>query len=161
MTALQEHVLSAPDVCNSCFRLVREERSQTETTDKEPVSTSLSAYTRVRQTTSVEHVRSDWASESVAVFCECGLETVYERLWDDGEDRCLATYRFKDLLRRCIYSLEEKGVTLDRETCVKTALHLYKTDGHDANDALESAVEASIQRAIAADGRSKTAPLSD
>lgn len=160
MKAFQEHVLNAPDVCNSCFRRIRVERDVTESTDRKSMtSTSLSAYSRDRQTTSVEHAPSETASESVAVFCECGSETAFERYWSDGEDRCLTMARFKELLKHCIYSLESKGVTIDRKAMARHAIGTYR-DSHEVNEALGTGLEAGITASVTS-GRGKTAPLAD
>lgn len=160
MSAFQERVLNAPDVCSNCLRVIREERAVCESTDRKSVtSTSLSAYTRVRETTTVSHGPSETASASIGVFCECGVESAFERVFDDGEDRCLASHRVRELVKRAIRTLESKGVTLNRETFAKLAIQHYR-EKHDVNAALETGTETAIQTA-AASGRSKTAPLSD
>jgi len=162
MTAFQELILNDPAVCNNCLGPIRRERAQTQSRDpRNPTSVEKSPYTRHERRTSVEHVPGgDGCTQSVAVFCECGVESAFMRLWDDGDDRCLRMGRFKDLLKRAIRTMEAKEVTLDRATAVRLALHHYRED-HDANDALDQAFEAAIETAAATSGQSKTAALSD
>lgn len=147
MTAFQELVLDDPEVCNNCFGRIRRERARTESsTLRLDVSVEKSPYTRVETQTTIDHVPGGTPSESVAVFCECGVESAYERIWTDGDDRCLRMRRVKDLLRAMIRTLEAKGVTLDRPTCIRLAIHYYRED-HDLNTAFQDALEAAIETA--------------
>lgn len=151
-TAFQEHVLDAPDVCRNCFRLVRSERSRTTSaTQRSDVSVEKSPYTRVRRHTEIDHEPDVVATDSIAVWCDCGCQSAYDRYWEDGADRCLTMARFKELLKRCIYSLEGKGVTLDRGACIRQAIGHYR-DEHNVNAALERGVELGIRASIG-DGR--------
>jgi len=94
------------------------------------------------------------------VFCQCGCESAFHRVWEDSADRCLTLRRFKDLLKACIRTLEDIGVTLDRKTTICLALQHYR-DEHDANGALEAAILTGVHRAVASASRDRTAVLSD
>jgi len=158
MTAYQDLILNNPAVCNNCLGRIRRDRAVTQSRDPTSVTTvQKSAYTRHERTTSVEHVPGgDDTTQSVAVFCECGVESAYHRLWEDGDDRCLRMARVKTLLKNCIRTLEAKGVTLDRGTFVRLALHYYRED-HDFNAAVDRATEAAIETAAATGGDAATA----
>ena len=119
----QEHVLNAPDVCNNCLRSIRRERSHTESrTLRGDVSATKSAFTRVRQTTSVEYPPGDTPSDSIAVFCECGVESAFARIWDETD---VGRARFKALVRQLLGTLDRKGVSVDRETLAAHALMAF------------------------------------
>lgn len=154
----QEHALSAPDVCNNCFRRVREEREQRSSTGQATVE--LSPYTRDETTTEIDSTPFGTPTRSTAIWCDCGVDSAYERIWDDGDEQCLTMHRFKTLLRRAIETLEAKDITLSRDVTVRIALQRYRDD-HAFNDALEAAVNAGVHHSAASQPRSKAAPLSD
>jgi len=161
MQIFQEHVLNSPACCNNCFRRVRTERTQRESTDPKSVTSArLSPYTRDEHTTKIDTTPFGTPAQATAVWCACGVESAFERIWDDGDDRCLTMARFKTLLRRCIETLEAKEVTLSRRPTVRIAIQHYR-DNHDVNDALGAGVKAGVQHSAATTGRSKTAALSD
>jgi len=162
MTAYQDLILNDPEVCNNCLGRIRLDRPVTQSRDPTaPTTVEKSPYTRHEHNTTVEHVPGgDDTTQSVAVFCECGVESAYHRLWDDGDDRCLRMTRVRELLRNCIRTLEAKGVTLDRRTLARLAIHYYR-DRHDFNAAVDRATEAAIETAAATGGRSTPAALSD
>lgn len=160
MTLYQEHVLNAPDVCNNCFALVRIERERTTSaTQRSDVSVEKTPYTRVDTTTSVEYTPAETASDSKTVFCECGVESSYHRIWQD-DDRCPTMPRFKHYLKTLMRTLDEKGVTLNRETCAGIAIQHYR-DENDINQAFSSAVKTAVQTAAANQPRAKASSLSD
>jgi hypothetical protein len=135
-------------VCNNCLSLIRRERDQRESTDGGKSTAKLSAYTRVKHQTEVGHGPGAEPTQCTAVWCDCGVESAFERIWDDGDDRCLTTQRVKEYLRNCIRSLEHKGVSLDRKTTIALALQYYR-DTHDFNGALEQAIKTGIRKAAA------------
>ena len=155
----QEHVLSAPDVCNNCYRRIRRERHRTTSgTNRSDVSAEKTPYTATEQT-GVEHTPARTASDSKRVFCTCGTDSAYQRIWTDGEDRCLRKRRVKDLVKRALATLEAKGVTLRRQTFAATALDHYYRE-HDLDAALKAAAEAAVQTAAAAsDGQGSNREL--
>lgn len=143
MSVLQYHILNAPDVCSNCFSLVRRERVQTKTTDpKSHASVEKSAYTRVKHTTEVDHTPDGPTTDSIAVFCECGVQSAFEHIIEDA-DHCVTMARFKTLLKDALYSLEAKGVTVKRRTAIMLAIQHYR-DHNDIIDALESGIEAGV-----------------
>jgi len=148
-SAYQEYVLDAPDVCVSCFRPIRQRREKTTSgTNRSDVSVEKSEYTRVGRTTEIDHEPATAPTQSIAVWCNCGCQSAYDRYWDDGGDRALTMARFKQLLVHVIKTLEAKSVTLDREAVVRQAIGHYQSE-HEFNAALEDAVEVGIQTAIA------------
>jgi len=154
-SAYQEYVLDAPDVCGSCFRLIRKRREQTTSgTNRSDVSVEKSEYTRARRTTEIDHEPATVPTQSIVMWCECGCQSAYDRYWDDGDDRALTMARFKEFLVRVIRSLGAKGVTLDREAVVRHAIAHYRSE-HDFNGALERAIEVGISTSVASTDDSK------
>lgn len=114
----QEHVLNAPDVCNSCFSLVRVER------ERPPVKWRPAErfYARNQATTSVEHVQAETVSETKQVFCECGADSAFTRVWNW---RDVDRERFKQLLQQLIRSVERKGLQVARQPMAAHALQAF------------------------------------
>jgi hypothetical protein len=159
-SAYQEHVLDAPDVCSNCFRPIRRERSRTTSaTGRSDVSVEKSAYTRVQKHTEVDHHPESTPTKSITVWCDCGTEGAYDRYWEDGDGRCLTKARFERFLARSIRALERKGVSLDRETCIRHALGHYASK-HDYDAALKRGIEAGIQTAVASTAQDDPASAS-
>lgn len=119
----QEHVLNDPSVCNNCFRTIRREREHTESrTLRSDVSVTKSAFTRVRQTTSVEYPPGTTASDAIAVFCHCGTEGAFDRVWDDIDcDRD----RFRVFVQHLLQTLARKQVSVDRQRLAAHALAAF------------------------------------
>ncbi|WP_407344227.1 hypothetical protein [Haloplanus litoreus] len=101
--SFQDRILSAVDVCNNCFAVVREQRLKA----KRNWEVSREAYwsRRNRQTT-VEFAPADSVSEQKGIFCDCGVEGSYERIWDDRE---IGRDRFKRYIQQIVATLESKG----------------------------------------------------
>jgi len=77
------------------------------------------------------------------VFCECGVEGSYERLWDPtGVDRD----RFKELLKAAVVTLDEKGVSLNRKETLRYSL-VHFDDHGDVDKALATGIYAGIMAA--------------
>jgi len=152
-----EHVLEAPDVCQSCFRRIRVERI-------EPARSGVareyeSHYSRRRRTTEIDYGPAESVSAHKGVFCDrSGTESAFARTWDqaDVHDPSVAfdRGRFKYLVTNCLESLLDKGVSLDRKTFVATALSELD-DGATVDEALGRATDTSLsvagQEASAAD----------
>jgi hypothetical protein len=136
-----DHMLGAPDVCNNCFRLIREERvDPTRSGIGREFETSL---TRRDETTEIGYGPSTAVSDSKGVFCDCGVESARDRLWSYTEpDR----ERFKELLQNAIRTLERKDVTAERETLATHALAAW-TAGHNVDGAIEIGLDAAIATA--------------
>lgn len=143
--AYHEHLLDASDVCNSCHRVIRVER-------QDPTRGGLtrefeSHYERHPLTTEIGYGPAQSVSEAKGVFCDrCGTESPYDRIWDDAEDD-VPDERFRELLKATIRALEEKGVTLDRQTLAREALRRRRAGDH-VDDCLGEATEAAIRRAV-------------
>lgn len=161
MTVYQERILNNSCVCNNCLRRRSRPRQVRESRDPtEPTSVQRSPTTRVQERTTVDYGPDESPADAWGIFCECGAESPFDRVWDDGDDRCLTMDRFKTLLRAAIETLEAQDVTLDREVVVPLALQHYR-DEHDVNAALETAVERGVETAAARTRDSKTAALAD
>jgi len=146
-TPYHDHILDARDVCANCHRLIRVERL-------DPVRGGLnteldSHYSRHKRTTTVEYAPAESASESKGVFCECGVEDsrVRDRLWSPGN---ISRERFRDLLTATAGTLTHKDVTISRERFASVALAAYDA-GRDADDALETALDAALAVAASTD----------
>lgn len=146
--AYHEHLLDAADVCNSCHRVIRVER-------QDPTRDGLtrefeSHYERHRQTTEIGYGPARSASNVKGVFCDrCGVESPYERLWDDAEED-VSDERFRELIQATIRTLEHKGVSLARQDFAQHALQRRRDDKH-VDDCLGAATEAAIVAAMTRD----------
>ena len=156
---LQEHVLSAIDVCNNCFRIVRVERERPDQQYESDVTVGEAAWARNRETTSVEYAPAEHASDSKGVFCTCGVEGSFVRTWNgetvdvyrrvfDDETADVDGERFREFVTAAIRALEHKGVSLDRQTFASHALQARR-DGKCVNEALSAGVSHAIARAEA------------
>ena len=141
----ESDVLGAPDVCSNCFALVRVERVDPMTArDKFVVDGRDQVDTKSERnvrTTEVAYGPSDAPPKSKGVFCECGVESPRERIWDgDDVDR----NRFKELLKNLVRTLDNKGVGLKKDEAAAYALAGYDQDGVGIDEALATAVDAGV-----------------
>lgn len=97
----QEHLLDSAHVCNNCFR--RRRRPAVRHRSHQPDETYSE---RIRWETIVEDVPGALASESKTVFCDCGVDGAFARIWDDRE---VDLERFATLLTNAL----ETGRQLD------------------------------------------------
>ncbi|ELZ05576.1 hypothetical protein [Natrialba aegyptia] len=139
-----QHLLDASDVCSNCLRKNRVERI-------DPVRGGLvteldSHLSRDETRTSVGYGPADCVSEQKGVFCECGVEGAFERLWDPT---AVAEDEFKTLVKAALATLAEKDVTVRRKETVMYALSHYRDHGN-VDRALASALDAGIVAAAAA-----------
>jgi len=135
-----DHILDARDVCSNCFRKNRVERV-------DPVMGSGlgheldSNYSRDRRETTVEyHDGGDEPPKSKGVFCNCGVEGSFERLWSPTT---ASRERFKTLLKNAVVSLERKEVSIKRKETLRYGLTHYADHG-DVDKALATAIEMGI-----------------
>ena len=114
----QEHVLNAHDICNNCMGRRRREalRPRKHATDEE-------YYERVRWRTSVENTPATVVADSRRVFCKCGVDSAYTRIWEDEDvDRD----RFKRMLKRLLDTLDEvAAVAVDHQRVAAHALDAF------------------------------------
>jgi hypothetical protein len=122
-SAYQSRILNAVDTCNNCYRLVRVDRQQRPEDRRGDVSVKEADYSRRTRTTTVEFAPADTASASKGVFCACGVEGSYERVWS-GDD--IGRPRFRTFVKRVIRTLERKGITVDRQAFASAALNAYE-----------------------------------
>ncbi|MFA1612036.1 peptide ABC transporter substrate-binding protein [Halobellus rubicundus] len=119
----QERVLNAPDVCQNCLRLVREERQPRDPDrTRSDVTVRESRWSRRKDTTEVAFGPAETVTAQKGIFCDCGVEGSFVRVWNDHE---VGRDRFRELLKRLVHSLEHKGVSLDREATVRHALAAF------------------------------------
>ena len=149
--AYQEHVLNAVDVCQNCLRIVREER-HTHEPRRSDVSVQESQWSRRRDTTDVAFGPGETITDHKGVFCECGVEGSFVRVWGD---RDVDREQFRELLKRLLRSLDHKGVSVDRKATAAHALDAldrtgeyrhYRPDGM-IDEALSEGVRYGLARA--------------
>jgi len=147
--AYHEHVLDASDVCMSCHRVIAVER-------QDPTRGGLtrefeSTFERHRDHTEIGYGPADSVSGHKGVFCDrCGTEGPYDRVWDDAGEEQLGDDRVRELIQHTIWTLEHKGVTIDRQTLAKRALRA-RHNGEHIDDCLGAAVDAAITRTVTRD----------
>lgn len=150
-----DHILDARDVCNNCFRHVRVERVDP-VMARDGLRHALDAhYSRKRKTTTREYHDSDPnVTHAEATFCHCGVEGTFERLWDP---ETVSRDHFKQLLKRGLQTLDNKGVTLSRERKRETIAYALQTfdDGGDADRAFAEAIEMGIVAQANADANDR------
>lgn len=166
---LQERIFNAPDVCLNCHRRVRVERERPNhhpvidgaidyTT---PVSVEEATWARDPQTTTVEYGPAEYASESKGIWCACGVEGSYVRIWndipvpDDG-DPDVDDEQFRELVQATIRVLESKGVSLDRLTFARHALEARR-EGQCVTESLSAGVSHAVAKAEVASRTRATA----
>jgi hypothetical protein len=137
----QEHVLNAPDVCSSCFSIVRVERE----IPARGWHAAETYYARNEQTTSVEHVQAETVSETEQVFCECGVASAFDRVW---ADRDMDRSRFRAMLKRLMHSVERKGLTINRQRMAAHALQAYGRQ-HTTDDDVQVRIVTDVDAALA------------
>ena len=134
-----DHVLDAKDVCANCYRLVRVERI--DPTKAGFFKDYQKRYERERRNTEISYGPGDCISEHKGVFCKCGVEGVYpsDRYW--GERVGVET--FKDFISNCYETLSQKGVSVDRERFVETAIVNFH-DGASVDESLSDALDTGL-----------------
>lgn len=146
----QERVLNSPAVCRNCYRTVRVERVRAETGRFDSAHES-SRYARERRNTSIEFAPAETASDSKGVFCECGVESAFDRVWDDADvDR----ERFRAFIKAVLRSLERQGIALDRHRAAARALQAWDDDA-TVDEALSAGVAQGLAVAQTHDGPSQ------
>jgi len=145
-----DHILDARDVCSNCFRRIRVERVDPVMSRSGLRHELDSHYSRDQQTTEVDwHDGEPAPAHSRGVFCECGVEGAFERLWDpDDVDR----ERFRELLVTAVATVERKGVALKRRETLRYALSHF-SEHADVDKALSLALEAGIVAEAASEDR--------
>jgi hypothetical protein len=132
------------DVCQNCLRIVREERQPRDPDrGRSDVTVRESKWSRRKDTTEIAYGPADSPAEAKGVFCSCGVEGSFVRIWD-SED--VDHDRFRALLKRLVRSLKHKGVTVDRKATVTHALQARR-DGAGVDDALAEGVRYGLARA--------------
>lgn len=130
-----DHVYDANDVCRNCLRVVRQERL-------DPTRTGMTREYEERlerdpRTTEVCYGPGETVTDHKGVFCDCGVEGVHARWWDEDDvDR----ERFRDLAANLLTTLEQKRVSVHKERTVGMALQAWR-DGADIDAAFARGVE--------------------
>lgn len=181
----QEHVLNDPCVCNNCYGLQRETAVDVVPTSQlnkaalqdHPVITQsgqnkqdLAVVThqpRRPDTTSVEHTPTKRAIAGKTVFCGCGVDGSFCRIWEfpamerrrelnlarlDGETdpsprvHALDLAAFREKLKTLVATIEAKGIAVERGPFVRTAF-AARDEGAPPDEAFSRGLEAGIQHA--------------
>jgi len=113
----QDHVLNNSEVCSSCFRRVRRPRPQPGL-GRADAHRQLAPSTRVKRTTSIEHVPGDPPADDHGTFCACGVESAFafERPLREPRDDVL------DRAKRLSRTLDALQVDHDRVTFFQAIL---------------------------------------
>jgi len=136
-----DHLLDARDVCSNCLRVNRVERVDPVMSSGTLTHELDSHYSRDRRRTAVEyHDGGDEPTQAKGVFCSCGVEGAYERVWNPAS---VSRKRFKDLLTSAVASLERKGVSLDRRETLMYSLSHFDDHG-DVDKALATGIDCGI-----------------
>lgn len=138
-----DHILDSSDVCSNCFRTVRVERL--DPTRNGFAGELESHYERKRKHTQIGYGPADSVTEIKGVFCNCGVEGSYERLWDPTD---ISEERLKELIKHCLRSLKSKGVTLKWKETAAYILQSHR-DTEDADVAFSRGIEMGITATVA------------
>lgn len=166
----QEHILNSPAVCSNCMAVVREERTDylpaslhtSPVTHETPTAEGRdgklrvvqSYYGRTKDATTVDHPPSTSPTDSRRVFCACGVDSAFTRLWDEWDIDDVAFTNLLDRFRATVGRLDITADTraltdhawshfADRET-VGHAGRLYGTTP-SVDTCLGNALETGIQ----------------
>jgi len=114
----QERVLDSPEVCSNCYATVRIERDRA-THGRFDRTLESSRYSRERRHTTIEYAPAESVSRCKGVFCICGVESSFHRVWDD---RTVTHGRFRMFLKNVLRSLERQGIQINR---LRAAYHAF------------------------------------
>ena len=167
-----EHLLDASDVCLGCLRVVRVERLNPH---RRGNKRTFETHHTPHPTRTVEDYGPALdITDERGDFCDrCGTEDAFDRPWDDHRrseyrtaaalgwlfdcddkpdchPRELSRERFHELIQNTIETLEEKGVSINRQKFAEEALRAREQNSH-ADDCLGEATEAAITAAITRD----------
>jgi hypothetical protein len=152
----QEHVLNNPEVCSNCLRRVREPRLQRDPSlTRSDVSVETAPTTRVRSTTTVEHVPGGVVTDDHGTFCRCGVESTFHRERPKWED----AVRVRELAKHCSDTLDDLEVSHDRRTFFTWVCELTGTGDIDrwrmTDEILATALALAVARSSTASSRTR------
>lgn len=170
MPIFQTEILSASDVCSNCFARQRRqsakplERATHADTDEEgyPVQDEdghwVSRYSeRVTWQTTVDDVPGPVVHEAGQLFCDCGADGAFTRIWDS---RDVGLERRKALILSAIETLRAKGFRVDTRAFAEAVVdelpapkQLAPHRADVVNTAFKTAAEAGCHEADPAEGR--------
>jgi len=153
-----DHILDARDVCLNCGRKNRTDRVSAHMRDGVATGKTLDSHlSRDKRRTSREHVTlGEEPAHCETVFCECGVETQFERIWS-----ALDYGQFKSYVKRIIRTLREKRVDVTERTLMEHAFRGFRETVRDrglflpvleqdvVDELLADAVDAAIATATA------------
>lgn len=133
----QHAILSSSQICSNCFR--RRRREAVRPREYEPDETYDE---RIRWRTSVEDVPDVVVREQQAVFCECGVDSPYARIWDEDEGD-VDDERFAELLTNALVTLVRLEEISTRPEARRIAERAWATwrEGATVNEALSAGVD--------------------
>lgn len=103
----QTEILSASDVCSNC--LAKQRRDVEKPGDKYDDTTETYSE-RCRWQTSVDDVPGPVVHDAGTIFCDCGADGAYTRIWDS---RDIDAERRKALILTATETLRDKGFHVD------------------------------------------------
>lgn len=145
----QSELLNSSTVCSNCFGRRRREVVR-------PTRSGDEHYHERFPRTSVEYVpcgREESMSDSRTIFCECGADSAFTRIWTvyDIDDA-----RFRELVQQTIRTLGDLGHEVDRKAFAMAALQEWRRvpTADEAgprrpsvvDDALSMAVDEAVER---------------
>lgn len=144
-----DHILDANDVCSNCFSKNRVERVDPVMSSSDFRHELDSHYSRDPKRTTIGFGPSDVPARSKGIFCNCGVEGSFERLWEPKE---VSQDKFKELLKSAVRTLREKDVSLREQETIRYAVSHWK-EHDDVDRALATALQAGIVAQAASGGR--------
>jgi hypothetical protein len=139
-------VLDSSDVCSNCFRQIKVQRIDPTREGFAGTEEFETHYERKKQTTTIEYAPHDIITRSKGVFCQCGCESAYERLWSPTD---LEESRLKELLKNILRTLDAKGVTLKTKETAAYVLHCW-SETNDVDKSLSKGIEMGVVASAAA-----------
>jgi len=153
MSAFDEHILNNPSVCNNCYRRIRRPRP-TPPQDRTSRQDLLgSTTTRCRDQTSVEHVPDHPPTDDYMMFCECGVESAFDR-----ERSKWQADPVREFAMQVSRTLNDLNVDHDRRTFFAHAMDYHRgAEDYETDELLAMALD----RAIAVTVASSTQAVAD
>ena len=152
----QSEILNAHDVCSNCFgRRRREAVRPTKRGDER-------YFERNGDQLTTEYVPDVPAARARGIYCRCGVDSAYARIWTDDQVRADRD-RFRELLKQLIQTVDElSAAPIDAKRVAGHALAAYdripEADEYGPfpadrpltiNDALDAGLEAGVQLSTA------------
>jgi hypothetical protein len=145
----QQELLNASDVCSNCFGRLRREAVRPRSKGRPDETYSE----RVRWQTTVDDVPGPVVHEQQQLFCDCGADGPFTRIWTDHD---VDLERLIELTEQAFRTLRAAGYQLDARQLGRRAVQEY----HDRDGPVTFAcrVDPDIDEVLRAAIASATAP---